>query len=75
MDKLLSSLIMSPALNGLLVTKFYFSFGKSGMKQLDRTTTNHADLSLLFSALWPRGYKTFFMLNLTEQGISIAHKI
>ena len=26
-------------------------------------------------AIWPRGYKTFFMLNSTEYKISTAHKI
>ena len=49
-DKLLSSLIMGPALNGLLVTTLHFSFGKSGTKQLDRTTTNHAHLSRVSAA-------------------------
>ena len=29
---------------------------------------------VLFSNTWPRGYKTFFVLNSTEHEISTAHK-
>ena len=30
--------------------------------------------SRMVKLIWPRGYKTYFMLNSTEQEISTAHK-
>ena len=40
----------------------------------DQTAPTGSDCSYRSSLIWPRGYKTFFVLNSTEHEISTAHK-
>ena len=53
----------------------------SGSFKITERTDRHTELSarpkffwIIQLSSWPRGYKTFFMLNSTEHEISTAHK-
>ena len=45
--------------------------GKVGVKNISDETERVVNI---FKTIWPRGYKTFSMLNSTEHEISNAHK-